>query len=257
MYTLSLYFSALSKDTYVHAKTFRDTKDEWPKRCETKERRRRSENESEDFRWWEEGERGRREQRKGSVARRGRGRLLWQSEAIRSRERERERISQTGATLPSFTENPPQLSPSQHARTTRCSKMAAQLARRSPGASLDHALHSPNSTAFHGADLASTASTKGASRTNTTLLLQEELEVPARCDRFFPEITQSRHLSCLILVFLNHYFPFLVTRVYVCVLVCDVYLIPYTSRKCLPFFLVFKQKENRDFQDSMMYGFEK
>lgn len=49
------------------------------------------ENESEDFRWWEERERGRREQRKGSVARRGRGRLLWQSEAIRAAEKERER----------------------------------------------------------------------------------------------------------------------------------------------------------------------
>lgn len=39
----------------------------------------------------EERERGRREQRKGSVARRGRGRLLWQSEAIRAAEKERER----------------------------------------------------------------------------------------------------------------------------------------------------------------------
>lgn len=44
---------------------------------------------------------------------------------------------------------------------------------------------------FPSADLASTASIKGASRTNAILLLEEKSQLP-RCDCFFPEIAQSR-----------------------------------------------------------------
>ena len=64
-------------------------KDEWPKRCETKEGEKK-ENESEDFRWWEERERERESKEKEVLQGVGEGVSFG-----RARERESE-ISQTG-----------------------------------------------------------------------------------------------------------------------------------------------------------------
>lgn len=167
-------------------------KDEWPKRCETKERRRRRrKTKAKISGGGKKGNEGEESKEKEVLQGVGEGVSFGRARpSAQQRKREREDFTNR-ATLPSFTENPPQLSPSQHARTTRCSKMAAQLARRSPGASLDHALHSPNSTAFHG-PIQLPQPVPRAPQGRTPLY---SFKKSLRSDRFFPEITQSRHLS--------------------------------------------------------------
>lgn len=65
-------------------------KDEWPKRCETKEGEKK-ENESEDFRWWEERERERESKEKEVLQGVGEGVSFG-----RACERERERFHKPG-----------------------------------------------------------------------------------------------------------------------------------------------------------------
>lgn len=65
-------------------------KDEWPKRCETKEGEKK-ENESEDFRWWEERERERERAKKRKCCK------AWErASPLAERARERERFHKPG-----------------------------------------------------------------------------------------------------------------------------------------------------------------